>query len=155
MFYSFLYKNICCNKSWTWKQMSRNSLPSFHPFIWERSVRGLKTKFVYAAQIRAELQNNTPAENNFSLCTAILKLSNIFVGKMEENSEPPINYKTGTRVKCLDCECVGRLKTVNKEVILFPEKVLSTRSIRTTKEDLKKDKSYKETGPKKWNIAEQ
>jgi len=70
-------------------------------------------------------------------------------------TEPPINYKTGTRVKCLDCECIGRLKTVNKEVVLFPDEVLSTRSIETTEKDLKNPKKYKETRSKKWNIAEQ
>jgi len=79
----------------------------------------------------------------------------VFFQRMTTDNEPPLNYKTGTRVKCLDCECIGRLKTVNEEVFLFPDEVLSTRSIETTKEDLKKQKAYKETGPKKWNIAEQ
>jgi len=74
---------------------------------------------------------------------------------METDNEPPINYTTGTRVKCLDCECIGRLKTVHEEVILFPDEVLSTRNIQTTKKDLEKQKTYKETRPKKWNIAEQ
>jgi len=69
---------------------------------------------------------------------------------MGADNEPQIIYKTGTIVKCLDCQCLGRLKTVFGDVVLFPDEVLTTRSMLTQKKDLQKPVTHK-----KLKIAEQ
>ena len=69
---------------------------------------------------------------------------------MGADKEPQTIYKTGTIVQCLDCQCLGRLKTVFGDVVLFPDEVLTTRSILTQKKDLQKPVTHK-----KLKIAEQ
>ena len=58
-------------------------------------------------------------------------------------------------VECLDCHCIGELRTSGDKVFLKPFEVLSTRSIETRRADLKRPIFYKRTGPKKWKLAEQ
>ena len=71
------------------------------------------------------------------------------------------NYKLrrkipiGVEVKCLDCDCRGRLRTSGDRVYLFPEKVLARRNIHTQKADLKKPKSYKQKARERLKITKQ
>lgn len=47
--------------------------------------------------------------------------------------------------QCLDCHCIGVLQRKEKKVYLFPEEVLSSRSIHTQKHDLKSKTQRKKT----------
>ena len=46
-------------------------------------------------------------------------------------------------LKCLDCHCIGVLNQKKGKVYLFPEEVLSTRSINTKQHHLEKKKTWK------------
>ena len=90
----------------------------------------------------------------FQLSFKISKLT-AFCSKMDDEHKERERIKIFQKVKCLDCQCVGNLRITDKEVILFPFEVLSTRSILTQQEDLKKQITYKETPSKKFKITEQ
>ena len=62
----------------------------------------------------------------------------------DEEVLPKKRKSTFPKVQCLDCMCIGELRTSGTKVFLQPEEVLSTRSILTQKEDLKKPQAFKE-----------
>ena len=74
---------------------------------------------------------------------------------MDDEQKKRGKIKIFEKVKCLDCQCFGNLRTTDSGVVLFPFEVLSTRSILTQKDDLKKPITYKETPSKKFKISEQ
>ena len=69
-------------------------------------------------------------------------------------NDEKIKINTFQRVKCYDCECIGQLKKIGDEVILYPDEVLNIRSMETRKDDLKKSIKYKQTGAR-WKLADQ
>ena len=69
----------------------------------------------------------------------------------DEDVLPKKKKNTLPKVQCLDCMCIGELRTSGTKVFLQPEEVLSTRSILTQKEDLKKPESFKQ----KFRLTEQ
>ena len=60
-----------------------------------------------------------------------------------------------TRVKCLDCQCIGRIRKSGDEVFLCPDEVLTTRNIVTQKTDLQKPATYMKSALAKLRLAEQ
>ena len=90
----------------------------------------------------------------FQLSFKISKLT-AFCSKMDDEHKERERIKIFEKVKCLDCQCFGNLRTTDSGVVLLPLEVLSTRSILTQKNDLKKPISYKETPSKKFKISEQ
>ena len=74
---------------------------------------------------------------------------------MSEESEFRRKNKNVERVKCLDCKCIGELRISGREVLLFPKEVPETRSILTTKEDLRAPIAYKESLSKKFKLSDQ
>ena len=62
----------------------------------------------------------------------------------EEDVIPKKKKITFSKVQCLDCMCIGELRTSGMKVFLEPDEVLSTRSILTQKEDLKKPQTFKQ-----------
>ena len=73
---------------------------------------------------------------------------------MNEDILDKIKIQGSVKVKCLDCNCLGELKRVEKRVYLFPQDVLNIRSIHTQKVDLRKRK-YKSIAAQKLKIASQ
>ena len=73
---------------------------------------------------------------------------------MNEDILEKIKIKGSVKVECLDCHCIGELKTVEKQVYLFPQDVLNIRSIHTQKLDLRKRK-YKSIVAQNLKIASQ
>ena len=74
---------------------------------------------------------------------------------IEEDNELRETVKKKTRVKCLDCECIGRLRISGEEILLCPDEVLTTRSIQTQKEDLQKPITHMQSALEKLKLAEQ
>ena len=74
---------------------------------------------------------------------------------MSDENESRRKIKNFHRVKCLDCKCIGELRISGREVLLFPKEVPETRSILTTKEDLRAPIAYKESPSKKFALLDQ
>ena len=58
-------------------------------------------------------------------------------------NDEKIKIKTFQRVKCYDCECIGQLKKIGDEVILYPDEVLNIRSMETRKISKKSQEASK------------
>ena len=56
-------------------------------------------------------------------------------------------------LQCFDCDCIGFLRQKGKEVYLLPDEILTIRSIRTQKEDLEKEKTWKKKMTAKMSLA--
>ena len=74
---------------------------------------------------------------------------------MSDKNESRTKIKNVLRVKCLDCKCIGELRISGREILLFPKEVPETRSILTTKGDLRAPIAYKESPLKKFKISDQ
>jgi len=74
---------------------------------------------------------------------------------MEEEDKTRIKVKKDHRVECLDCQCIGRLKISGGKILLFPEKVLTIRSMTTQKEDVQKSRTYMKSALEKLKISKQ
>ena len=74
---------------------------------------------------------------------------------MSDENESRTKIKNVQRVKCLDCKCIGELRISGREVLLLPKEVPETRSILTTKEDLRAPIAYKESPSKKFALSDQ
>jgi hypothetical protein len=66
-----------------------------------------------------------------------------------------VSLRDKTRVKCLDCQCIGRIRKSGNEVFLCPDEVLTTRNIGTQKTDLEKPVTYMKSALAKLTLAKQ
>ena len=76
---------------------------------------------------------------------------------MEEENKTRIKLKknVSSRVECLECQCIGRLRVSGDKILLFPEKVLNTRSMTTQKDDLQKPRTYIQSALEKLRMSKQ